>query len=258
MNNQIGIGILDVYKQELLDQLYSSIDPELKPNVFIASTTNNLQPTDQNKKFNSDASFASMKNWLITQMRLKELKYYFLFDSNTLIEDPNFFTKTIKTAQTFGTWMMLGPGTKNIPIEDDANNITLQVSQDINCSFIFLYSGIIKNNGYFDERYFNTKSLDVLDYIIKLRQKGVYPPNNFHPTISEGIISIPSNIMKKNHIDAFDIFPPNMPKDVQLSYAYFHHNHKYLPGHNDPKPSSEEQLLASIESLQKNYARPKL
>jgi hypothetical protein len=258
MKNQIGIGILDIYKQEMFDQLYNSIDPELQDNVFVTSTTNNSLPNKQTKKYNLDISFAAMRNWLISQMRLKELKYYFLFDSNVLIDDPNFFFKTIKLAQVFGTWMILGPGKNNIPIEDDTNNITLQVSQDLNSSFMFLYSGIVKNNGYFDERYFNTKNLDVLDYIIKLRQKNIYTPNNFHPTVSEGLISISSNIIKKNHIDAFDIFPHDMPKDVQLSYAYFHHNHKYIPGHNDPKSVSEEQLLSSVEFLQKNYANPEL
>jgi hypothetical protein len=256
MNNKIGIGILDIYDQNLLDDCVSSIPEEFKENVFIASVSNNKSFTKNHKQYNSDVCFATLRNWLLTQMRIKELKYYFLIDSNILITDHEIFTKTIKLAEVFGTWMITGIGQNNIPIEDDVNNVTLNISPSLNSSFMFIYSGIIKNNGYFDERHFNTKDLDVLDYIIKLRKKEIYPPNNFNPTISEGFKATPSEIKKKDHIDRLDMFPRDIHKSLQLSYGYFHHNHKYLPGQNDPAPVSQEDLLKSIEKLQKNYARP--
>jgi hypothetical protein len=259
MKNKIGIGILDIYNQELLDQCYSSIPEELKENVFITSVGNNNLPKNViQKKYTTDISLAAMKNWIISQMRIKDLKYYFILDSNVLIKDPTIFEKVIKIAQTFGTWMMVGPSPLPLPIEDDEANVTLNVSLGLNTSFLFIYSGIIKNNGYFDERYFNTKNLDVLDYIIKLRTKGVYPPNNYNPIVQEGLEIVPSQILKKNHIDAFDMITRDMPKDVQLSYGYFYHKHKYLPGQNDPAPVDKEKLVEFIEQLQKNYARPEL
>jgi hypothetical protein len=258
MKDKIGIGILDIYNQDLLDQCYQSIPKELQKNVFIASTGNNKILEASHKKYNPDVALATMKNWLISQMRIRELKYYFILDSNIIVEDQEVFEKTIKTAQVFGTWMITGPSNQPLPIEDDEAQITLNLSLGLNSSFIFLYSGIIKNNGYFDERFFNTKNLDVLDYIIKLREKKVYPPNNYNPIIQDGLKIVSAQIQKKNHIDSFDMITKDMPKDVQLSYGYFFHKHKYLPGQNDPIPVTKESLLESIEHLQKNYARPEL
>lgn len=258
MKDKIGIGILDIYNQDLLDQCYTSIPKDLQKNVFIASVGNNKISDTTQRKYSSDISLATMKNWLISQMRIQNLKYYFILDSNVLIEDQEIFEKTIKTAQIFGTWMITGPSNMPLPVEDDEANITLNLSLGLNTSFLFIYSGIIKNNGYFDERFFNTKNLDVLDYIIKLRTKKVYPPNNYNPVIQEGLKIMPSQILKKKHIDSFDMLTKDTPKDVQLSYGYFFHKHKYLPGQNDPTPVTKEELLQSIEILQKNYARPEL
>lgn len=258
MKDKIGIGVLDIYNQDLLDQCYQSIPKELKENVFIASATNNELPNVIYKKYTLDISLAAMKNWVLSQMRIRDLKYYFIFDSNVLIEDPQVFEKTLKIAQTFGTWMMTGPSSLPLPIEDDEAKVTLNVSLGLNTSFLFIYSGIIKNNGYFDERFFNTKNLDVLDYIIKLRQKKVYTPDNYTPVVQDGLKLQTGNIIKKNHIDAFELVTRDMPKDVQLSYGYFYHKHNYLPGQNDPSPVTREKLLEVIEYLQKNYARTEL
>jgi hypothetical protein len=212
MKDKIGIGILDIYDQTLLDQCYSSIPEELKQNVFIASAGNNKLPKESsNRKYTTEISLAAMRNWVLSQMRIRDLKYYFILDSNVLIEDKEIFEKTIKIAQTFGTWMMTGPSDLPLPIEDDEVKVTLNVSLGLNTAFIFMYSGIVKNNGYFDERFFNTKNLDVLDYIIKLRQKKVYTPDNYTPIVQEGLKILPGQITKKNHIYAFELVTRDMP-----------------------------------------------
>lgn len=261
MNNQIGIGILDLYTQEDLENCIKSIpeefiyrgDGDTKPNqLFIVSNNKNnpLSVVSKYTKYNTPVQLATMRNKLISQMRIEGLKYYFLIHSNQVITDPNIFENTLKLAETFGTWVILGPSTDNIPLEDDQNNLTLNLSKNLNSEFMFIFSGIVKTFGYFDERYFNGKDIDVLDYVLKLRKKNAYPPTNYHPTISSGLESGIGNINKLGYRDM-----PDMDKDVQLTYAYFFNNHKYIPTQNDPKNVSEQELLVEMEKIQNNYAK---
>lgn len=249
MNTEIGIGILDVYEQTDLQNCYNSIPEDLKANVLVASATNNTMVNENYKKY-GEVSFATLRNWLISQFRIKGYKYYFLLNSNQIIKNPNLFTDTIKLAEVFGTWFITGAGDENIELEDDASGITMYVSPKLNTDFIFTFSGIVKNNGFFDERFFNTKDLDVLDYIIKLRTKGVYPPVNFNPTVGKGISSSRSKIQKIKYKDI-----PDQDYSVGVSYGFFMHIHKYIPTQNDPKPAEQEELLKVMDTIQKNYAK---
>ena len=115
---------------------------------------------------------------------------------------------------------------------------------------MFIFSGIVKNNGYFDERFFNGKNVDVLDYTLKLRKKKVYPPTNYHPTISEGIEYGVGTI---NKLGLKDI--PDLDRTVQLTYGHFFNNNKYIPTENEPPNITQENLLIEMETIQKNYAQ---
>jgi hypothetical protein len=251
MNDKIGIGILDIYSPEDLQNCYSSIPKDLQNNVFVVSNTKNKFLKNENSRnYDKDVSFATLKNWLISQLRIKDYKFLFLIHSNQVVTDPELFTNTIKTAETFGTWFMLGPGTKSLPVEDDEAGVTLYLTPELNDEFIFLYTGVIKNNGYFDERYCNSKNLDTLDYILKMRKKGIYPPNHYHPSIEKGLQKSNTPIQKIGFKDI-----PDLDKSVQISYAFFMHNHQYIPGQNDPAGVTQEELLKHMEDIQKNYAK---
>lgn len=252
-NEEIGIGILDLYSQENLDICYKQIPDELISQVFVVSNNKNTSPTSNSRSFSTQVPIATMRNWLISQMRLNGIKYYFLIHSNQYLKDKSVFENTIKTAETFGTWFMLGPGpeSKQFPLEDDTKNLTLYLNTELSEEFMFIFSGIIKNNGYFDERYLNGISVDVLDYILKLRNKKLYPPNNYHPTIPLGFQT--DSLAKLNKIGFQDI--PSTQKDVQLTYAYFYSNHKYIPTQDDPNSVSQEELLKVMEHLQVTYGK---
>ena len=249
MKNKIGIGILDVYTQEDLNLCYDSI-PEGTENVIIVSDTKNKLPDCQHRRYGNGVQFATMRNWLISQFRLKGLKHYFLINSNQIIKDPDIFQKTIKTAEVFGIWSFLGTNNSNLVIEDDEHNVTLTLSEKINSDFIYLFNGIVTNVGYFDERFFNTKDLDVLDYVIRMREKKVFPPTGYNAIINSGLETTRSEIQKPNYREI-----ENPDKSVQVSYAYFVHKNKYIPTQNDPKAVTKEELMASLEEIQKNYAK---
>jgi hypothetical protein len=249
MKEKIGIGIIDIYEQEDLDLCYSSIPDDLKPNTFVVSCTENKKIGENYKKY-GEVPMATLRNWLISQFRLKGYKYYFIIYSNQSITDENLFENTIKIGETFGTWFLLGEGKHSLPLEDEGSGNTLYASPELNSEFMFMLSGIVTNNGFFDERFFNTKDLDVLDYTLNLRSKGVYPPANYNATIGSGLKKRYSSIKKIGYKDI-----PDTHRSVALSYGYFMHKHKYIPGQNDPAGVTQQQLISSLEALQKNYAK---
>jgi len=251
MKNETGIGILDIYDQEDLESCYTSIPKDYKDNIFVVSGTKNKMVNENYRQY-GDVPMATLRNWLISQFRIKGLKYFFLLHSNQVVDDPNIFEKTIKMAEVFGTWFLLGDGAKSLPLEDEETKETLYASPELNSEFMFIFSNIINHVGYFDERYFNTKDLDVLDYVIKLRNKNLFPPAHYYATIGDGLKRIKKEIKKTGFFDF-----PSTERSVGLTYGYFLHNHKYIPGQNDPAGVTQEDLLKFVENLQKNYARSK-
>lgn len=246
----VGIAIIDVYGQDDLNACYDSI-PEGTENVIVVSNTRNKLPDCVKKTYSSFVPFATLRNWAINYFRINELKHFFLINSNQIITDPNIFDKTIKTANAFGVWSFLGPADIKTTIEDDEVNLSLVLSEQINSDFIYLFSGIVSNVGFFDDRYFNTKSLDVLDYIIRMRDKKVFPPTGFIPIILEGLKQTNGKIQKPDYKE----LGKNEDQSVTMSYAYFLTMHKYIPTQNDPQPASNEELMKSLEDLQKTYSK---
>jgi hypothetical protein len=247
--NEIGIAIIDVYGQDDLNLCYDSI-PEGAENVIVVSNTRNKLPDCEKKQYSAEVPFATLRNWAINKFRIKGLKHLFLINSNQIIKDPEIFQKTIKMAEVFGIWAFTGPEVSSLEIEDDKHNISLRLSEKINSDFIYLFNGVVSNVGFFDERFFNTKDLDVLDYILRMRDKKVFPPTGYNAIISKGIDKTRSKITKPNYREI-----DNADQSVNLSYAYFVTKYQYIPTQNDPKPVSKEDLMTSLEELQKNYAK---
>lgn len=247
----IGIAIIDVYEKENLNACYDSLK-EVGGNLIIVSNTTNPLPNDvECKRYSGQIPFATLRNYAINYFRTKGIKHVFLINSNIKITNKNVFENSIKTANTFGIWCLLGPAETKLTIEDDEQNLNLNLSEDINSDFIYIFSGIVSNVGFFDERCFNTKSLDVLDYIIRMRSKKVFPPVGYVPFIKDGLEEMKGNITKPNHQELKN----DADQSVNISYAYFYTIHKYIPTQNDPKSVDKETLMQSLEDLQKNYSK---
>lgn len=244
----IGIGILDIYSQELLDNLLKSLPEDYKDNLYICSNTTNVIPKKINNfKFSKDISLAAMRNRILAYFRQnQDLKYYFLFNSNTHLTNPEFFQKTIKKAETFGTWFMTGPGSDSILIEDEDNKLDLAVTSELNESFIFLIPNIIKHVGYFNEQFYSDNYLSLLDYTQRLREKKLYPVRPFNPTSQEFLIV--ENVSNR-------IYPHPHHRAEEKSLGLFFYLHKFIPGENEPQGATQEQLFKSIEKLQKTYGK---
>lgn len=247
--NDIGIAIIDVYEQENLNLCFESLKDKTQ-NLIIVSNTKNKLPDVESKRYSFPVQFATLRNWAIHNFRIKGLKHFFLINSNTIIKDVSIFENTIKKANNFGIWSFFGPAENKVTIEDDEKHLNLNLSEEINSDFIYIFNNVVSKVGFFDERFFNTKSLDVLDYVIRLRDKKLLTPTGFVPSIQDNLESVTGKIQKVNHKE----LDKDADQSVNLSYAYFLTKHQYIPLQNDPKPVSKDDLMKVLEDLQKNYS----
>jgi hypothetical protein len=248
MRQDIGIAILDVYTQDDLTACVAHLPKT--DNIIIVSDTKNTIPNVFNvKRYGNGVPFATLRNWAISQFRIQcDIKHIFLVSTNQITKDTTIFDKVIKTAETFGTRVIFGPEVSVLSIEDDEKGIDLNLSEKINTDFIYISNDVVSEVGYFDERFFNTKTLDVLDYIERLREKKLHTPTGFNPMIVGDIQTTKSKIQKLNYKEMDD-----HDKTVDMSYAYFLHKYSYIPTQNDPKPVSNDDLMKTLEELQTNY-----
>lgn len=250
MRDDIGIAIIDVYTQDDLNACVSHLSTE--KNILIVSDTKNKIPDNfKFKKYGNGVPFATLRNWAVTQFRLQgNINHIFLINTNQIVKDVNVFDKIIKTSKIFGTKMIFGPETSDISIEDDKENIVLNLSKKINNDFIYISNDVVSKIGYFDERFFNTKDLDVLDYIERFRNEKMHTPTGYNPIFVGEIETTRSNIQKINYKNI-----ENRDKTVDMAYAFFFSKYNYIPTQNDPKSVTNEDLLKSLEELQNNYGQ---
>jgi hypothetical protein len=248
MNNKIGIGIIDIYDDDSVNNILQHI-PEGAHVSIATCRKSSLNFKNINHKKMDNVSLAYMKNYLLHDFRKNDLDYYFLLHSDQTVSDYAIYSRIIKKAETFGTWFLTGSMPNCIDIEDD-NKEVLKISQNLNSKFIFTFKGIIKNNGFFSERYLNGQNLHVLDYIEGLRKKNLFLPPGYFPTISENMVE-----NKKTMTNPYFKDFPDPDKTLQYAYGYFMHKHKYIPGQNDPKSADQDEMLKQLEELQNNYAK---
>lgn len=245
-----AIGILDLYDDDSLKDCLNII-----PDGYHITVISNRKNGHKSNKINTytkvdDVSLSHMRNLILHDFRINEIDNYFILHSDQVLTDSNIFENTIKLAQKFGTWFLTGHvDNKSLDIEDDSG-ITLKLSTKLNTKFIFTFKGIVKNVGFFDERYINSHDLDVIDYIVRLKQKKLYVEDGFYPTISTEVKENKKTIENK-YIQDY----PSEELSVRHSYGYFMHKNHYIPNHNDPKPKSQDEVLASVEFLQTNYGK---
>jgi hypothetical protein len=247
-----GIGLLDLYDDDSLNDVLSNIPQEVYTCVVSNRKTNIKNDKINNHIFVDKVSIAHMRNLLLHDFRINDLDYYFLIHTDQIIENPSIFEEIKKLSETFGTWFLLGHADNNtLNIEDD-NGLVLKISKQINTKFIFTFKGIIKNFGFFDEQFINSHDLDVYDYIHRLRSKNLYPLEGYFPSIS---IEMKEN--KKTITNSYIQDFPSEEDNVRYSYGYFLHKNKFIPNQQkvDYTSDNDEKTLKTIEFLQNNYAK---
>ena len=246
-----GIFVLDIYDKSNLSECLASI-PSNDITVISNNPTNSYPQSEKvtdHKVFSSAVSMATLRNYALHQSRIEGYKHIFIISSNQKFTDEKVLENIKNIAENFGVYFITGNVDNAFPIEDDVKNLKMNFSADVNFDFIYIRSVLIKAVGFFDERFFNTKDLDVYDYIERLREKALYPPHRWFSS-TEGMETIPATISKKGFLDY-----PDQDYGVKVSYGYFMHKHKHIPFMDERKSAAKEELLKTLEFLQSNYGR---
>ena len=247
---EVGIAILDIYDDKSLLKCIEnlSINQEVSSYV-ITNRRTPLKGFQYDKTISHSVSMATLRNHALAHFRCHGIKYIFLLTSNVIIKDLSFIEKTIKTSESFGTWLLTG-NVEGSTILDDDSGQSLHINTKVEPNFVFLRSGVVGTVGYADERYFNTSYLDVLDYVERARKIGIYPPTNFFATVGDIYDITDAPIQRIDHSDTLD----KDNRSVGLSFGYFKHIHGYVPTIDDIKSVSKEELMKFMEGLQKDYS----
>jgi hypothetical protein len=246
---EVGLAILDIYDNDSLLKCVSSL-PKLEISGYVIG--NRKFPVSgfvYDKNITHSVGMATLRNHALAHFRNHGIKYIFLLTSNVLIKDPNFIERTIKTAETFGTWVLTG-NVQGSTILDDDSGQSLHVNTKVEPNFMFLRSGVVASMGYFDEQFVNTSYLDVLDYVERARKLGIYPPSNFFATVGDVYDITDAKIDRVDHSDTLD----KNNRSVGLSFGYFQHLHKYVPTIDDIKSISKDDLMVFMGDLQESYS----
>jgi hypothetical protein len=251
---EIGIAIIDVYDDDSLIECYKSINENIVGKKYqsycITNRKKPLKDFSYDEKITHNVSFATLRNKCVQHFRNIGVKYIFLINSNVIIKNPSFFENTVETANFYGTWFLTGYGEHPTIINDtDSEKCILNVNTKLNTDLIFVRSGVVGTIGFFDQRYIDTKNLDVLDYINKLRKNLMYPPHPFHVTVEKTEYTI----SKIDKIDHSDILSKEHPM-VGFSFGYFKHLHGYIPDLQEIQTASKEQLIESLGKIQENFS----
>ena len=220
MKNKIGIGIIGDPKEyiNLNDYIY-----------FVEPVTKCITWS---------------KNKLLYNLLNENCEHIFIMDDTIKILNYGVFDRYIEAASKSGIWYLIYSGDYKIKNAIDYNGIGIKFSETINKQFCYYYKGIIKNVGFFDERY-SFGLLEQIDYTYRVMQKGLCPPWGWFADYEKSDQYI-KQIKSPDLLDSNQQNYWNENQWFKHKYSEFYHK---IPGAN------HEVAIKNLEELKKNYGK---
>lgn len=219
MNNTIGIGILNIYDNS------------------ITLGKNTITTSIQNHKNSTWA-----KNYLLRNLICKGYEHLFILENSIKIINDDVFEKYIEAAQKSGIWHLMFKGNSNQKNAIDYNGIGIDFTNDINKHFCYYYRGIIKNVGFYDERY-DKGILEQHDLTYKIIHKGLSPGWGWSPDLENS----------KDYIQVIHNTKIEKNQDWWYENTWFNHKHKISA---DKIPELEENVvLEKLNFIKEHYSK---
>jgi len=205
MENKIGIGYITCDSESRVDRTFKTIPKNLGDLVVVNSgcihPDSKFEGATEIIQTGKKESVAISKNKALHHLMDVGCDHIFLIEDDMVIKDPNVFKAYVTAAQESGIWhlnyglqgglnraqpdrdsvsslkelMDLGMDGKPLPRGKlQYNSTKLAFYPHALGSFTYLYRGIIKNVGYFDERFPNC--FENIDYTYRVIKKGLHPP----------------------------------------------------------------------------------
>jgi len=246
---KIAIGIIDVYGDEAFLKCKNSL-----PSVDYIFNVHSSSKSSNKSNISRYISYGGLFNILLRDMLKTDATYLFLIKSNVIIENSSVIADYINTAATFGTWFMSRGHTddKFKIIEDDKDNVSLNLFENLSQDFIFMLSSHIKHCGFFNEGYTNVTDdknncLEIYDFYNKLEQKIQYLPKGYFPDtpLSQAKISLQNINLSRPSLKE------STTDNTTKIYGQFYYTNKFIPTQH--KTATLEDAVDKLEKIQKIY-----
>jgi GT2 family glycosyltransferase len=273
MNNRIGLGIITCDRLDYLKQCVTAIaanntdlDYIVVVNdgkLFDADTVDFLNSSGVNEIIQHSPSYKSVgvtKNQAIRSILLNDCDHIFLIENDIIIKRSDVFKTYINAANVSGIWhlnfALHGPANKKTGSEEKnprqvVDYDSIQISLYPHCvgAFSYFYKGIIKNVGFFDERFKN--AFEHVEHTYRIIKKDLHPPFWWFADISnseEYLTEIPGSI-KNSSIPHTKEWTSN----YQRANGWFEIKHGSEP--TQIPDTKQEDVFEKLQFIEQNYAK---
>lgn len=281
MKNKLGIGYITCSSPERVSRTYPTIPKGVGELVVVNSGSilkeDCFPQATEIIQSGKPISVAIAKNRALRYLMNSGCDHIFLIEDDMIIKDAGVFGAYLKAAEVSGIWHMnyALQGALNRAQDVDAEVKTLS---DLNSlkydsapaprakleyeggvklafyphalsSFQYFYRGIIKNIGYFDERYIN--AFENIDYMYRVIKKGLHPPYGWFADIDNSSYYLDSldDCMSNSVLRNDEEFGENLLFGKQ----WFKGKYEITP---EMIPDTDDKLaLKRVNDLKIKYAR---
>jgi hypothetical protein len=242
MNNKIGIGIICTHNniETVINSVNTSHDLYVVSDKFLSIPNSLKDKIKESHIYYNDTPKTWAKNKLIRMMINDECDHLFILEDSIEIKNNDIFNAYINAAKISGMWCMLYNDKKEIVNDISYEDITIAFTKDIQNHLMYIFRGVIKNIGFFDERY-DKGILENYDYLKKIIDKKLLPGWGWFPDLKNSNEYI--TILKTKEINQQDWWYENI---------WFNHKHKNRV--DDIEPEKEDIILNNLEKIKKTYS----
>lgn len=182
------------------------------------------------------------KNVLLRDMINDQCEHLFLINSNISSVNDGVFETYIESAKASGIWVLFFKENNSSINSIQYENVEISFQPKLTKSFTYLHRGVIKNVGFFDERY-DSSVLEHDDLVYRIIQRGLLPGWGWFPDTSTS-----QNYIKYN--------ASIIPIKDQIWFnekTWFKHKHQI--DIDDIKTIKEATILTNLEKIKTQFQK---
>lgn len=266
MTHKIGVGVITCNRKDFFAKCIKSI-----PSVDSIVVVNDGLPYDSEVytsavkeviQHSKNKSVGVSKNEALRYLIQDGCDSLFLIEDDIMIQNPEVFTRYIKTAEASGIWHLNYGGHGSYNRDQSTNEvrirnqieytpeITVDFYYNILGAFSYYHKGVIKAVGYMDERYVN--AMEHVDHTYNIIKAGLHPPFWWFADVHESWKDIKDI---KANFEGSEIRKDQKTWEQNFNNAcnLFMRKHGNIPMKVPQIP--DDQVIKSLETIKSNYSR---
>lgn len=195
--------------------------------------------------FVSNNGVATSKNAGLAYLNHKKCDHIFLIEDDIIVKDPKVFDVYISTAKKTGVY--------HLNFSKIASNKIIHSTDDLDLhekcqgAFMYMYKGVVKNIGGFDQGFIN--AFEHIEWYYRCSQKGLVPPFWWFADAKNSDKYLCENLDVETTISGKGNYKENLQKSANHFFAKYNKNVKDIPKHN------LGYVINDLNRIEKHYSR---